>query len=351
MATGTHAGGLETGGRDRRGAEWLRVPQRALFLRLEIDRDLTVRREPSFAYPVLTDFFPVGEPIPFLAEFLDRDGSPLSCRPLREDCWHCDSGCWPKTVRQTVGLPTDARKFRVLHDDDVIYEENIPDPPKVELSCKHDTEMGIIKLTWQASAASQQREGEGDPDLWYLVHYHARGAWRGLGPRTQDTHAELDLRQLSLPVTVPIRVLATSGIATGIAECSLTPTGREPSGEGTIVATTPDPDDGPVPLGNVLRVHAIDEGGRSLSGANVRWYDDAGRELTRGRSLDLTALGAGEHVVHAVATESGGRPLVRTFVFHRRDQRSPCHLIASRVPPRGADPPGHHHEAGEMHDH
>jgi hypothetical protein len=351
MTMSTHVGVSETGGRVRRGAEWLRVPQPALFLRLEIDRDLTVRKEPSFAYPVLTDFFPVGQPIPFEAEFLDDAGTRLSCTALREDCWHCDADCWPKRVRQTIGLPPNARKFRVTHDTDVIYEEDIPDPPKLNVACSYDAQANMIRVTWQATVPSQGQQTEDSPNLWYLVHYHAHGAWRGLAPRTQDTHADIDLKHLSLPATVPIRVLATSGIATGIGECAQEPAGGQQAGEGTLIATHGDPKDEPVPLGDVLRVHAVDEGGRSLPDVDIRWYDEAGRELTRGRDLDVTALGAGEQVVHAIATGSGGHPLVRTFVLHRPQPDAPCHLIASNVPPQRTDSPAHQHDAGEMHDH
>jgi hypothetical protein len=322
-----------------------------LFLRLEIDEDLTVEKEPSFAYPVLTDFFPTGRPLPFEAEFRDDEGKRLSCTTLRDDCSHCDPGCWPKHVRQTIGFPAGAREFRVVHSGDVIYREAVPDPPKVELKCEYDAAAEAIHLEWQAIAPNQgQEEGE-EPDLWYLVHYRSRGAWRGLGPRTQSTE-DVDLKQLSLPVTVPIRVLATSGIATGIAECAQSPPSqRKPPGEGSIVTVGGEPTDESIQLGHVLRVHAIDDGGRSLGGAEIRWYDEAGRELNRGRDLHLNALGAGEHVVHAVAVGTGGRPLMRTFILHRAEPTHHCHLVASHALERRADAPIHRHVEGEMHDH
>jgi hypothetical protein len=333
------------------GPEWIRVLQPALFLRMEIDRDLTVHREPSFAYPVLTDFFPVGQSLPFSGEFADADGIVLSCFTLREDCWHCAPDCWPKRIRQTVSLPPRARVFRVFAGRDVIYEEHIVDPPELQVKCSYGAEAERIQVTWFASVAGPKSpRRQSAPDLWYLVQYHSRGAWRGLGPRTQDTEAQIAIKLMGLPVSVPIRVLATTGIATGINECAVvddTPFKRPEMG---LTAVTPDPTDAPVRLGGRLRVHAIDSGGRSLPDASVRWYDEAGRELERGRDLDVSKLGAGEHVVHAVATGTGERPLFRTFVLHRREPQADCYLAASTDRPLRDDSPVHLHEKGEMHD-
>jgi hypothetical protein len=336
----------------RRGSAWRRVPQPALFLRLEIDRDLTVRREPSFAYPVLTDFFPVGEALPFVAAFLDGDGRSLSCATLRADYWYRDPGCWPKQVRQTLSFPSGARTFQVLADRQVIHEEAIPDPPTLELECGYAADAERIRVKWHAAVPAKHGERRERPaTLWYLVQYHSRDAWRGIGPRTQETEAYIEFKHMGLPVSVPIRVLATSGIATGMAECAQEEDKRDTGPEGELVLATPEPQDEPVQVGSLLRVHAIDSGGRSLPQARVRWYDEAGRELTRGRDLDVGALGPGEHVVHAVATGTGGRPLVRTFVLHRQEPHAPCYLVASTALPPRADSPVHRHEQGEMHDH
>jgi hypothetical protein len=73
--------------------------------------------------------------------------------------------------------------------------------------------------------------------------------------------------------------------------------------------------------------------------------------LSRGRDLDVTDLGPGEHVVHAIATGTGGRPLRRTFFLRREEPKSPCHLVASLVPMPRPDAPVHRHEEGEEHDH
>lgn len=337
---------LATAGPGGQGPEWRRVPMPTLFLRLQINRDHTVQREPSFAYPVLTDYFPVGNPLPFQLELLNEKGVSLSCSRLREDCWHCDAFCWPKRVRQAVSYPDGARKLRILHGADTIYEEDIPDPPAVKVDCSYDSQTNRIRIRWSATApADTSSEGGGEgANLWYLVHYHSRGAWRGLGPRTQQREAWLNVKQLAVPATTPVRVLATSGIATGIAECVPKTKGPAPPPEGRLIDTGGDPsEEGPVPLTHPLRVHAIDDGGRLLVGADIRWYDESGRELARGRDFDVGRLGVGQHVITAVATQTGGRPIGRTFVIGRPEPGGPCQLHAAHDMPRREDSPAHIH--------
>jgi hypothetical protein len=346
--TSTSMGAL--GPRGKRGAEWRRVPMPMLFLRLDIGRDYTVRREPSFAYSVLTDFYPVGDPLSFEVEFLDEDGSSLACSQLREDCWHCDRSCWPKRIRQPVSYPDGARQLRVQHGPDTIYEESIPEPPTVQVRCSYDNKTGRTRIRWTAAAPEtpNDQQAEDGIELWYLVHYRDRGTWRGLGPRTREREAWLDVKMLSLSPTTPIRVLATSGIATGIGECSPETKQPPPPIEGRLVTVNGDPRDGePMPIPRMLRVHAIDDSGRTLTEADIRWYDESGRELARGRDLDVRRLGPGQHVINAVASQTGGRPIGRTFVIGRAGPGGAPQLHAAYDLQRRADSPAHLHQGGK----
>jgi hypothetical protein len=61
----------------------------------------------------------------------------------------------------------------------------------------------------------------------------------------------------------------------------------------------------------------IDEGGRTVSDPDIRWYDEGGAEIGRGRSLDLGALSEQIAAVRAVALNVGQGRVERTWLTRR----------------------------------
>ena len=110
------------------------------------------------------------------------------------------------------------------------------------------------------------------------------------------------------------RVLATSGLATGIGTCELD-LGTPPLPTVEIVPTGSWPtEDKPTRL---VTVAVVDEWGRTVSDPDIRWYDEAGSEIGRGRSLDLGALPEQIGAVRAVALNVGPGRVEKTWLARR----------------------------------
>jgi len=293
--------------RDDTGAgpgENLPVEMEMLFLGMEVDRDRTVTRRPSFHYPA--PYLPSGRSTRFTLEFRDEKGNVLSCHSLREDCVHCPPDCWPKRIRDEVPYPREARKLMVWDRHDKLYEEDIPDPPKVTVKCQYREKEKVFDLKWDASSG-----GEDEPDLWYLVHWRDReGTWRGVAPRTKERHMTVPASLVGSQREVPVRILATSGIATGVGTCTLKyPYPPPADGPPDVVLVGEDPT-GTLTTSprHAIEVRVVGPVGGATTGSDVVWFDEQGGELSRGRSLDLRLLPEGQHVVHAVSSTPGGAP-------------------------------------------
>jgi len=275
-------------GGDGERPEWIRRDMMTLHLRLVIDRDRTVTRLASFHYPV-ADPWSSGRPTGFTAEILGEGGRVLSCAPLREACTHCDPGCWPKHIRTSLPFPDGAARLVIREGDEVLTEEDIPAAPDVEVRCRADAAAGEHVVTWKASE---------DADLWYLVQYEEPdGTWRGAAPRTRETEMRIPWRLLGRRRSVRIRVLATSGLATGVGECTVERAEPETGNPGIVVLE-------PVGPATVVTVAVLDGRGSTVSDPEVAWYDEGGREIGRGRSLDVASLPPGAEVVYAVSEGS-----------------------------------------------
>jgi hypothetical protein len=124
----------------------------------------------------------------------------------------------------------------------------------------------------------------------------------------------LSVRQFRHHRLLRFRVLATSGLATGVGTCELEqPPPPLPSAEIVPVGTWPTAD---MPT-RLVTVAVIDEGGRTVSDPDIRWYDEGGAEIGRGRSLDLAALSEQIAAVRAVALNVGQGRVERTWLTRR----------------------------------
>ncbi len=306
---------------DVRG-DWIARKQPQLFLRMDIHRDRSVDFRPAFCFPALPR--PHGtEATEFLVELHDAGGNVLRSACLHADgagcgC-NCHAGGWPLRIRHAIAFDPSARKLVLYECDKQIGEWPIPDPPKVSVDVggNTDRECDDIDVQWHA-----QGHGDGDDEgLWYLVQWRDRfGTWRGLAPRTQDTRLIVPKRIFKGERRSAIRVLASSGIATGEGGWEgevHQPGGAPPGGVeiGLVGIDTTRPGAHAVPA--VLKATIQSGNGGTLPGAALRWYDSRGGEIARGRSLDLAALRVGQHQITAVAPDTGAGGGSATWLIER----------------------------------
>lgn len=270
------------------------VPREALYLQLDIQRDRRVSRRHSFHYAVIER---VGgrHATPFTVELHDDKGKVLVCAPLS----HSGAGgvgkcgcraCWPVRVRDMIPFPGGARKLVVWEDRTAVYDETIPTPPRVRITAKAATADGIL-LEWTAAA---------DPpaELWYIVQYvDRRGVWRGVAPRTPEPRLLLPQRRFA-GMRLTVRVLASSGLATGAATEVLEFARSASPSDPSIVLVGPTSGDIP----RFIRAKAPRP---ELGLGSVAWFDEQGAELSAGAVLDTGRLPEGDSVIRAVASGTG----------------------------------------------
>ena len=141
--------------------------------------------------------------------------------------------------------------------------------------------------------------------MWYLVQWEDQpGEWRGLAGRTQDTCAVLPATLLKKhrQRLLRVRVLASSGIATGVQDAEIEIRGNHTASPTPVVEVVDVGHHGH--LGPVLTVSVRHEGAAAVPDAQVLWFTD-GAEIGRGRTFDLRSLPLGQHVLSAVVLDSG----------------------------------------------
>jgi hypothetical protein len=279
-----------------------------LMLSLVVARDRKVTRTPSFHH-----LAPGQGPIScshFVVELLDEGSKVLVCQEL--EC-ACDAGCncWPKRVRGNVPWQPTARHLQIWEEERLIYQEDIPESPTIKIT---DTQAqpGGIEVRWSAVAHGNKRN-----ELWYVVHWYDEEdrVWRGVAPRQQESSLLIP-RVLFRRGALRVRVLATSGLATGYVEVALQLDDQSP-GDVTILMVGHDPSEArpqkaPRP---VLHAVAVDASGRQLASDSIVWHDGRGAELGRGARLDVRALARGQHVVQAVVRAASGRRAFKQWLI------------------------------------
>jgi hypothetical protein len=291
-----------------------------LFLGLTITRERVITRRPSFHFPAPL-YGAASCSVQFTAEFQDAERNPIGCSPLVPDCsTGCE--CWPKTFLNDIAFPQGARWLCIYEGDRKLYEESIPDPPKLRIVGSQDQEDGVV-LQWAP-------EGTKEGSLWYLVHWLDGDDWRGVAPRQQETALLVPERLFIDSPELRVRVLATSGIATGIAEATLRLDGYQPSDPAVELREAPGELQGAMPLPNVLHAMVRDRGGRQLTSGSIAWFAEDGQPLGAGQSVDLRNLGPGEHQLRVVVRRLGGHGLVRAWTIERTPEGF---LLKEALPP------------------
>jgi hypothetical protein len=239
-------------------------------------------------------------------------------------------------MRDALPMPPQARWLVIWEDDKQIYEEKIPDPPKLRIVSADRRDDGIL-LTWE----SEPRDG-----LCYVVHWKdiRHGAWRGVAPRLEEKYLLIPKSLLATGAELQVRVYATSGIATAYADTTLKNGGRPddvPGPQLTLLTGAAAKERAP---SSVMSVAAFDSAGRQVAGDYVSWYDGAGNLLARGAQLDVRSLLIGQHVVRAVVSRHGDRVIGKSWLIERTVDGWRLHHVI-------CDPPPHRTHEEHQHPH
>ncbi len=361
-------------GRRRDDGEWIRVKQPKLFLRLDIDRDGGVELDPSFHFPahprprgsVTTDY---------RIEFVGEESEILSSTCLYADDLDCggDCGCGcgcddgghgkAVRIRQAVPYPPGAARMRLTRCDETVEEWSIPEAPEVEVEVECDDrekyDRSEVMIRWNIGGSgdepnpeSSDDDDDGEYDYWSLVQWRDRlGTWRGCSLRTRQAEITVPRSVFGPGTDITVRVLVTSGIATGVAEwsgpCGSPPVASSPDAP-RLVLTRGGTDAPRTELEGTLRVAVV--GTRGGDAGTIRWHGSTGGELGRGRTLDLRALPVGQSVVTASVVGASDRVKRAQWLVERtRDGRffllkGDQHLPDPCAPPDEPDDGGHDHD-------
>jgi len=295
--------------RDDHG-EWLRIKTPHLFLRIDIERDRRVRFHEAFHFD--TRPRPHGpNPTDFSVELLDEDGKALrsACLYAEMSCCGCHpwDGSWPVCIRQAVPYHPRSRTLVLYEGEKEIFRKEILPPPVVKVECSggEDREADALTVSWKVNLS----KGIKSEDVWYLVQWQdARGTWRGSTPRTQKSELVIPKRIFNRQRQITIRVLATSGIATGVGVCQSDISYPGPRrGEPPVVrlAGVPVRGNRSLPLPPVIRAVVESTGGQTQSRPEILWHDGRGAEIGRGRSFDLRNLPRGQTLLGAAVFDRG----------------------------------------------
>lgn len=293
---------------DEDRGDWIKIKTPQLFLVMSITRKRAVRLGPAFHFPAYPQ--PLGTmPTSFEVELQDDKGNMLKHACLfasaHEDACACAHDAFPLRIRQAIGFDPAATRLVIYECGEPVFEREIGEAPPLELVVDGaaDALAPSLSLRWSAAA---------DQPLWYLVQWRdAAGTWRGLAPRTTANSLTVPKWVFGRQQAVGIRVLASSGIATGEVrwEGQLAPSPILRAARVTIgLAGMSSAASGTVAIPALLRASVRTGRGAALPASRVFWYDHRGTEIGRGGTLDLRALSPGFHTISTVMLDAGHGP-------------------------------------------
>lgn len=299
----------------RYDGEWIPIKQPVLFVRLDIDREGSATLEHAFHFEARPR--PAGSvETSYSVVFLDGDKRPLSSACLYADASGCGCGCddaAPLRIRQAVAFPEGARTMLLLRCQETVERWPIPDPPNVEVGCERDE--AAITVSWEIDGGS---DNDRDVEYWSLVQWrdHA-GTWRGCAPRTRERTLAIPLSVFRATREVTIRVLVSSGIATGVAACTVSREPQPPRGRHRprVVLSVAPSAATRTELPASLRAAVV--GARAGGAGRIRWFASDGGELASGRTLDLRWLPVGQTLVSARVVGSSDRVRPGSWLIER----------------------------------
>lgn len=268
-----------TGELDR--AEWIRRRIPLLFLSAWVDgEDVTLM--PSFTYPAYLRR--PGPDTDFEVHLEGAGGAVVACVRLQQACGVCDSDCGPFQLQGEIPWEDGAVRLVFRRGGKDIASFDIETPPK--LSSKVARKKGHVLVEWAAV-------GGIDP-LHYLLQWQdIDGAWRGVAPRTTETHLVLpDNFRYARRDTLKLRLLAVGLLHTASVELEVKTEGIEPP---TVIDVDFDS------ASRIYTARARDPMGRSMPPDGLVWYDEEGGEIAQGADLPLALTrGAGVATVRLV---------------------------------------------------
>jgi hypothetical protein len=202
----------------------------------------------------------------------------------------------PRLVSGLVAFTEGTKLLRFIYQGEVVREIEVPDePPVVELQWQLGDEVGGVQmLTWEAA------HPRGLALAYVVLYAHAPDAWRPVSLVLRDNVVPVDFDALPGGQACQIRVLASDGVNTAIADSPpfrVALKGVEP----LIV----EPDEGAtVPAGNAVLLQGLTlewEGGSDET-IPLRWRSSIDGDLGEGGMIDAT-LSPGTHVITLTAGE------------------------------------------------
>lgn len=328
------AGARRSSERDRESrdhGEWRPQKSEMLFVKLTVDADQSVDLQEAFHYPAWPHP-PDDQKTEFVLELLDDEGHRLVQQCLYAHTRGCGCGedhGWPVHISQTVSYPTGASTLLIRDSDRILLERRIPNPPRVQMRVMNATDQ-------QATAFDVVWETDAEPPIWYLVHWRDRtGVWRGAGVRTQDTSMKIPKSWFRGQKRAAIRVLATSGIATGTATWDGPLDVSNPSSREETYAIVELPGvnrsiPGTYALPRMVHPVVTDRYGITIPRPELRWHVIGAGEIGRGPVLDLRKLPRAKSVLRCVVLDTGGGG--GTHEWHV--ERTRAGRFVARVPQR-----------------
>lgn len=291
-------------------SEWIPIKTPHLFARIDIDSNRNVQFHKSFNF----DSRPRqhgNDKTNFSISFIDKDG-----KVIRNTCLYTDSGCsccgcdeikFPVIIRQAIPFPKESKEIVISECEKEIFRMYITEEPIVKIKCKgiEDEKREDITLEWTVSLK------EKNESFLSLVQWRDRyGTWRGVAPRTEKTTMQIPKRLFSRQKNIGIRVLVTSGIATGQAlwdgDCMYPPSSKPTDVQVDIQLVGVNPNENKsINIPAILKAVPIIDRSKTHLLPEIIWYDESGAEISRGSTIDLSVLPYGESYITASVLETG----------------------------------------------
>jgi hypothetical protein len=149
------------------------------------------------------------------------------------------------------------------------------------------------------------------------------GVWRGCGPRTSKNEIQIPKYLFGRQQKITIRVLVTTGIATGeglwSGECKYPSTNKDQRMNNLRLAGVPVSGNKSVEIPSTIRAVALENENRTHYLPEIRWYNEKGAELGAGKSFNLFNLPVGETILSAAVLESGQGSMTNQWLIRRSE--------------------------------
>ncbi len=291
---------------------WTRKDAMQLYLWLTIDRERKVTREVSFVFSSQRNNEQENE-TNFTVEIQDKDGNVLTCQTLYCDCSECKGSCFPKKFRQFIPYYETSKKLVVYEDENIIYEEEIIEVPKVKIESGIDEKRKQVKVHWKPL-------DDNIKDLWYLIHWQdTDGQWRGLDIRSTNTEALVPFSLFGKRKKMPIRILCSAGIYTSITEYTLELANENEDDVHVIVSENPQ--------SGLISIKVVSFN-KTIIPSDIFWYGENDNEIGRGRSLHPGKVNNGEGIIK-VSVLHNGKKYEENIMANKTKEAITCKKLIS----------------------